>query len=97
MSALFWILWEWENLNLYTFSQNFHTLVSHVKSMISHDHQQNAEHIVSSPGHGLLFLFVPCNSTIWLGSLGGTGIYINNKQEETIKKKKIIATINLRD
>lgn len=29
---------------------------------------------------------VPYNSAIWLDSLGGTGIYINNKQEETIKK-----------
>lgn len=42
------------------------------------------------PHLGWFFFFVlysiSCNSAIWLGSIGGTGIYINKKQEKTIKK-----------
>ena len=72
-----------------------------MKPIINHDLIINKalSRLRTLQGMDYFFLFlqysVPWNSAIWLGSLGGTGIYINNKQEEPIKKK--IATINLRD
>lgn len=72
-----------------------------MQPIFSGDHQWCTEQTVDSPEptFAFFFLFVPYslsrNSAIWLGSIGGIRIYINNKQEETITKI-MIATINLR-